>query len=327
MTLTQDLISRDVLKRLTGLYSSGRLAHAYLFSGPNGIGKFETAMALAQALNCHEPGGFTLGCHCASCRKIIDGNHPDLFIIEKPEDKTEIVIGQITPKPSEPYRPLLPWLSVRALEADVRVVIIKDAELLNHSAANAFLKTLEEPCPGTLLILTSAASGNIPVTVISRCHEVRFFPVGPSLLAGRLKNEYDLTDPGSMVLARFSGGSPGRAAEFGKEFITRKNTIIDEFILSASNEAALKIWSSGKEDARDLLGVVLAFYRDVACVQSGAESGCLYNNDRAADIQRVAARTTPEEVQAVIDQAVMTFEAVDENFNVKTALTLLKELI
>ena len=291
-----ELINGDVLKQLRNLKSAGRLAHAYLFTGSKGVGKFETAIALAQAVNCQDLAGFSSGCRCASCRKIRDGNHPDLFIIEKPEDKTEIVIGQITPKTGDHYRPLLPWLSVRALEAEVRVVIIKDADLLNHSAANAFLKTLEEPCPGTLFILTSAAPANILLTVVSRCHEIKFFP--------------------NM-----------RGVEFGNTFHASKNGMIDEFILGAGQEALFKKWSSDKEAARELLHVILSFYRDVLCVKNGVSAGVLYNADRLTDINRISAQITPEEVQAIINQAIKAIEAVNENFNVKVALMLLKELI
>jgi len=290
------LINLDVVKKLKSLKAAGRMAHAYLFTGPKGVGKFETALAVAQAINCHDLAGFTPGCLCASCRKIRDGNHPDLFIIGKPEDKTEIVIGQITPKPNEPYRPLLPWLSVRALEAEVRVVIIKDADLLGNSAANAFLKTLEEPCPGTLFILTSAASASILLTVVSRCHEVKFFPAMPGV-------------------------------ELGKDFLVRKNAMIDEFIFGMAQEALFKKWSADKDAARELLNAVLAFYRDVMCIKNGVDVLLLYNSDRLADLGRIARRMTPGEVQAVIDQAVKAVEALNENFNVKLALILLKELI
>jgi DNA polymerase III delta' subunit len=296
MTPPLPLINHDVLVRLAARHAAGRLAHAYLFTGPAGSGTFETALALAQAVNCREPGARAGECSCPSCRRIRDGNHPDIFIIEKPEDKTEIVIGQITPKTGEAYRSLLPWLSVRALEAEVRVVIIREADRLSRSAANAFLKTLEEPCAGTLFILTSAAAGNIPPTVVSRCQEVRFL-------------------------------TPGRTPAFGNIAQDQVNAIIDEFIAGPGSEALLKKWSADKAQAAVLLNVVLVFYRDVLCVQNGVGAQALYSGGRVAAVQAAAARMTANDAHAVIRQAVRSLEAVGANFNVKAALTLLKEIM
>lgn len=288
-----DLINADVLERLLGLHASGRLAHAYLFTGPASAGKAETAMAVAQGVNCQEPGGFKPGCRCASCRRIIDGNHPDIYLIEKMEDKGELLIEQV--------RGLIEHLSLRALEARVRTAIIKDADLLNTQASNAFLKTLEEPRPGTLLLLTSSVPGNILKTVLSRCHEVRFLPVENSVLVGASKSEYDVA--------------------------ALRNAIIDEFILGASSDALLKKWSADKQETRKLLDAVLMFYRDVLCAQRGAADQALCCKGRVTEVRRVAGKMSANEAQAVVAQAVKAVEAVNENFNVKLALTILRETI
>ncbi len=306
MPLPAELINLDVIERLLKLYASGRLAHAYLFTGPGGSGKVETALALAQAVNCLEPGGRKAGCQCSSCRKFDTGNHPDLFVLKKPENKAEIVIAQMLPKAeAEPFKPqhppLIPWLGVRALEARVRVIVIKDADLLNTQASNAFLKTLEEPCPGSLFVLTSAAPGNILKTVLSRCHEVRFAPLRNSVLVGGAKSKYDVGSPEDLV--------------------------IDEFILGAASEELFKKWSADKEKARKAGDVVLKFYRDVLCVQNGAADQVLYYSGRSADIRRAAQKLSAGDAQAVVARAVKVIEAVNENFNVKLALILLKEMI
>ncbi|MBF0387611.1 MAG: hypothetical protein HQL20_07120 [Candidatus Omnitrophica bacterium] len=293
MTLPAAPVNADVLDRLLKLYTAGRLAHAYIFTGRIGTGKAATALALAQAINCLALGGYKPGCGCLSCHKIQDGNHPDIYQISRQEDKSELVISQV--------RGLIEHLALRALEARVRTAIIQDADLLNTEASNAFLKTLEEPRPGTLLILTSAAPGNILKTVLSRCHEVRFNAPGNSALVGQVKSEYD--DP------------------------AQNNAWIDEFIFGPASEASFKKWSEDKDQARQLLQVVLTFYRDVLCVQSQADDRALYHVGRAADIRRMAARLSAQEVQLVIVRTVKAVEAVNENFNVKLALMLLKETI
>ncbi|MBF0619787.1 MAG: DNA polymerase III subunit delta', partial [Candidatus Omnitrophica bacterium] len=242
--MTTSLVHHHVLERLSRLNAAGKLAHAYLFTGPRGIGKAETALALAQVVNCAEGGTDVLSCGCASCRKIAGGNHPDIYIVEKLEDKSEILIDQL--------RALMSRLELRAAEAKVKVAIIKDAELLRLEAANAFLKTLEEPRPGTLLILTTADPRNVLGTIASRCHEARFFPLSHDALAEHLKNEYDVSLVDAGVLAFFAEGSPGRAGELGADFLERKNLALNEFIFGRFDEALIKKYGD-KEAARELL--------------------------------------------------------------------------
>ena len=319
------LVHSNILERFRVLVKNERLAHAYLFTGPSGVGKVETALAVARLVNCLDKG--TDDCTCASCTKITNGNHPDIFLLEKPEDKTEIVIGQITERPSESYRPLRPWLSVRSLEARVRVVIVRDADLMSAGAANAFLKTLEEPTRHTLIILTTAVPAKLFRTITSRCHEVRFFPTGYSALATHLKNEYDVASVEAMIMAKFSGGSPGRAIQLGKDFIGRKNALLEEFVFRSASEAVLKKFSAEKALARELCEVLLTFYHDILLAQSGAGDESFFHRDRPEDIRRFAARYSVEEVERILAQVVKTMEALKESFNVKIALTLLKEMI
>ena len=131
-----------LMKQLT----SGTLAHAYLFLGPEGAGKTATALAFAKALVCGSEAG---GCGvCPACRRADAGVHPDIHIIEHGEETSEIKISQI--------RKLQEELSLTPFEAQKKAAVIDDAERLNPEASNAFLKTLEEPSRGTVLILTAS---------------------------------------------------------------------------------------------------------------------------------------------------------------------------
>lgn len=305
-------VNNNVVLQFAQLKESGRLAHAYLFSGSPESNKFTTALAVAKLLNC-EIGRVDLACVCPSCHKIDAGNHPDIFIIKKVEPLKEIVISQIAPKdppPSWPKdvlcRPLLPWLSVKALEAKVRVVILKDADLLNSSSANAFLKTLEEPVPGTLFILTTSAVREILPTVRSRCQEIQFFMPSYSELVGRSKSGYD-----GELLKRISAA----------------NTFIDGFILARLDDKDLKGFVENKDEARALVETVLMFYRDILLVKMGADVTVLVHPDRKTAIERLALKYSREDVMAIIDQASRVMKGIKEGFNVKIALTLLKEMI
>lgn len=159
---------RPVVSLLQRSLAHGRLGHAYLFSGDN-LGEMEgLARALAKTLNCQNPphrGESGLGLdscdHCLSCRRIDSGNHPDVQWV-RPESKLRnITIDQT--------RDLIQTISLKPSEADYKVAVIAAADRMNPQAANAFLKTLEEPPPDSVIILLTTALDRILETILSRC--------------------------------------------------------------------------------------------------------------------------------------------------------------
>lgn len=157
----------------------GRLGHAYLFSGPQLEELEGLASALAKTLNCLEPviaGGVAIdSCdRCVSCRKIEHENHADVFWV-RPESKTRIIkIGQITRRPDSPARVLLEVVNLKPTESQFKVGIIVAADRLKDEAANAFLKTLEEPPASSLLVLLTTEPQRILETLRSRCLRLSF---------------------------------------------------------------------------------------------------------------------------------------------------------
>src|SRR5439155_5355387 len=165
----------------------GRLGHAYLFSGPSMDELEVLARMLAQTLNCQQPprrgaSGMPLDCcdRCLSCRKINAENHPDVQWI-RPESKTRIItIDQM--------RELIQAINLKPTEALCKVAVIVAADRLNVQAANAFLKTLEEPPPKSVLILLSTEPQRILETILSRCLRLNFAGGGGQLLQPELLN-------------------------------------------------------------------------------------------------------------------------------------------
>lgn len=189
-----------ILKRAL---ANGALAHAYLFSGEAGIGKFLTARTLAAALNCAAPGPDG-GCGaCPSCRKVASGTHPDVHVLVA--DGDEIKIDQV--------REVQADLALRPFEGRRKVLILDGAEHLNEASSNAFLKTLEEPPGETLIILVTAMPQSLLVTIRSRCQELRFQPLARRLLAGVLRERRQFDEADAWFLAALSRGSLGRALE------------------------------------------------------------------------------------------------------------------
>jgi len=182
---------------------SDTLAHAYIFSGQDGIGKRRTAVALAVAVNCTETGPAN-GCGaCPSCRKVASGNHPDVHYLVP--DGTDIKIDQI--------REAQATLSLRPFEGAKKVLIVDRAEAMNDAASNAILKTLEEP-PGdaVIILVTSMPQGLLP-TIRSRCQEVRFLPLPRAVLARALQEQRGLSEEDAWFVAAVARGSFGSGQE------------------------------------------------------------------------------------------------------------------
>ncbi len=185
--------------------AADRLAHAYLFRGPEGVGKQLFARGLTAAVNCNHRQDLSACGVCSSCKKFAAGTHPD-FLLVSPEKGT-IKIAQI--------RKLTKDLSFAPYEAGTRVVLIEDVHTMRQEAANSLLKTLEEPPPNNLLILTADSAGHVLQTILSRCQTVPFYPLSFTETVEVLRGQDDkLNLQTAVLLARLAEGSPGRAQLF-----------------------------------------------------------------------------------------------------------------
>lgn len=194
----------NILKRAL---ANNTLAHAYLFSGEDGVGKKLTAVAVAAAVNCAErgPGG---GCGaCPSCRKTASFGHPDIHVVAA--DGQEIKIDQI--------RQVQAGLALKPFEGMKKVLIVDGADALNDAAANAFLKTLEEPPGDTLIILVTSLPQSMLPTIRSRCQEIRFLPLSRRALSQVLVERRGLSEEDAWFVAALAKGSLGRAIEMNIE--------------------------------------------------------------------------------------------------------------
>ncbi|NTU42418.1 MAG: DNA polymerase III subunit delta' [Nitrospirales bacterium] len=164
MSLKDTIGQERAVRILLGGIRRDRIPSAVLFSGEGGVGKRLTAMNYAKAVNCLQPVNGDSCDSCISCHKIDSGSHPDLFVVVPEGDEIRI----------EEVRKIEDALSLRPLEGRRKVVVMDGADAMNIYAANAFLKTLEEPPQDSLIILVSSDPDSLPDTIRSRCIAVRF---------------------------------------------------------------------------------------------------------------------------------------------------------
>lgn len=197
-------------------FALGRLAHAYMLEGARGVGKTTFAHALAARRLCMNPDTAAENAcgACKSCRMLANNAHPDY--LELPREPAELRLGRFVERSGgEPinHEPLLPFLRLRPVEGEWRVAVIPDAERMRPEAANAFLKTLEEPPGNALIILTVNARDRLPATVASRCRRIGIAPLAPDTLAGELEKRGIASGNDALDLALAAEGSLGTARE------------------------------------------------------------------------------------------------------------------
>ena len=296
------LLGHDKAKSLLQeAVAKNKIGHAYLFRGPDGVGKKRAALTLAAYLNCQNPlEGDACG-QCASCRKYISGNHPDLIHIAP--DGAAIKIGQV--------RALKHQLAFPPLEAGVRVIILEDIHTMRREAANSLLKTLEEPPPNNILILTADQAGEILPTIISRCQVIPFGPLDHEDMAQVLMGENGLEEAQALTLASVAEGSPGRAKLLLKEdMLTFRQEVVEQ-LLSMQNgqpETIAQVFllsekaAALKENIYEFLALLRLWYRDLALVAAGTPESSIANKDLTSSLPAAKQRWNLTQIHERLDR-------------------------
>ncbi len=217
---TWDRLARDL----------NRIPHALLLYGQSGMGKKAFAERLAQALLCHRPAEQRAACgECQSCLLFTAGTHPDVMRVTPLEEGKPIVVDQV--------RALGEFLSLRPHTADRKVVVIAPADTMNLNAANSLLKQLEEPPPGSAIVLVTSQPVRLPATVRSRCAHVNFPPPPGKEAAAWLRSQLPADSPVELLLM-LASGAPLRALALagGTELSSREQVLRDLESVSAGRD-------------------------------------------------------------------------------------------
>ena len=270
----------QLLERLCAFVREDALHHALLFEGPAGVGKRLVAQYLSLFANCEDqPDGPPCG-RCNSCVQILAGTHPDIIVVEPRTDRASRTIAL------EDVREVIRQAAFRRYSARHRFVVIDPAEAMQPAAANALLKTLEEPNPGTGFILVCANAGALLPTIRSRCQRIRFGVVDVEAITKwliRLGHE----DKASQA-AGLSLGCPGRALTLASGDLSDRLTLRNELISALSGESQGRFDWSGKltngpravwrARVEHVLEVLEELLRDIAIHGAGANQALLHDD-------------------------------------------------
>lgn len=294
--------------------NANTIACSYLFSGLEGIGKKTLARDFAASLLCEEGKVFS-GCSCSSCHKISSEHHPDCKWVGKDETLRSIKIDDI--------RELQSWIMLRPLEAKRKVCVIVGAERMTEEAANAFLKTLEEPPEHTYILLLAEQAFFLKETIISRVVEVRLEPVPVTVLEKILQEKYGMGKEARFI-AYHAGGSIGKALSYdAKDYLRFKNEIIDAFVGSDPGHYFLSLVTM-KQDALTMhLQVILSFLHDVLLVKHHVREELIQHDDKIRELKLYARRCTVDVLVERINLCEKTWRDMKRNANVKLLMARL----
>jgi DNA polymerase-3 subunit delta' len=294
---------------------NGRISHAYIFSGPDGVGKRSAAINFAKAINCGISAVSGSSCdECPSCKKIDALLHPDIFTLKPEEEGGSIKI--------EDVRGLIKDVYLRPFEARKKVYIIESAEYMKHEAANALLKTLEEPPADSIIILLAENVKALFHTIVSRCQVVKFFPLKLKEVEEILVSKYSLSEADAHTLSHLSGGRLGEALKFKEDDIfTKRSLLINK--MTSGVMADFDFDDMPKEDIKVYLDMMLAWYSDILNTKVGAPDYMLVNIDRKDIITNEARRLSFDHVEDMINSVISAMMQIDQNANQKLAMSVL----
>ncbi|MGE5073074.1 MAG: ATP-binding protein [Anaerolineae bacterium] len=305
--------------------AQGTMRHAYLFTGPPGVGRRTLGLRFAQALNCQQPLAPGQPCGvCRNCVQIARLQHPDLIVTEAPEGKVVAV---------EQVRNARSTLVLKPYQSRMRVALFPRFHDANPNAANALLKTLEEAPSYAVLILTADAPEQLLPTIVSRCEVLRLRPVPVETVEAFLSERMERAkaegkelpggEAGARLIAHISGGRPGYAVRLLEDpaalaFRAEKLADLKELLAGtrASRFAYADRLAGDKDSLRNALLLWLSFWRDVLLCAGGAEMPPA-NVDRIQDIQTLARRLPLAKARRIVADLERALERLDANVNAR----------
>jgi len=318
--------NKSSLEIINSSIKSGNIPHAYLFEGPEHIGKLTAAKKLAMSLNCDSNDGACL--ECAQCIRINNNTHADVELIGL-DDKESLSSKQDVIS-IEKVRDIQKKISLSPFEGKYRVLIFCKAENLTLEASNCLLKTLEDPPDGVVIILLSVNVGILLSTVVSRCLLIQFKPVSSNLIKNYLVEHYHISEKQAVEISRISNGCPGWAinAVENSEILDGFNKVIEKIEMILKGDLSLRfeyaddtanIFKKERKLVKEELYIWLNYWRDILLTKIGAVDLVIHNS-RLDSFKLVSGQMTIDAIFRVIKMLVGTLNLLDRNVNANLAI-------
>src|SRR5262245_34339778 len=313
---------RSTIVSLQTAAARQRLAHAYLFHGEDAIGKRTTAHSFAQALLCEghpsEPDLDSCGI-CRSCHQIDARTHPDYFVLEPdPELATpQIKIEQI--------REIEQQIMYRPLVGDCKICMIDEADRLTIGAANALLKTLEEPPDHSHFLLITSRPASLPATIRSRCQLLRFATPARTDVEAALILKREMRPADARFLAMLSEGRLGEALSTDLKSVRAQQQELIElvspnFLRSVTNVLTAAESLAKADRAADTLSWIARWVRDLAIIRVGGDRDQLLHLDQMQVLERDARQASTDALLDLLRDIEETQQQATRHLNLHMAL-------
>ncbi len=335
----KEILGQEIpISILKNSLKAGRVAHAYLFLGEEGVGKKLAALNLAKVLNC-EKNSVDACDDCSSCQKIERSLHPDVKCFEPDGLSRTIKLEHILELQREIY--------LKPFEGRKKVFMLFEAERMNREAANALLKTLEEPPGESILILISTSSDKLLPTIKSRCQTVRFSLIPEEAVEKFLRENLDCKADEARSLSLVSGGRPGEALRLKKEGVFEEKEKILDLVLDKNEDVLeiagkmVKIWdehkknlelkySEGSKVQREYrraidggIEAITLFFRDCLVWKITGDEQLVVNQARFSSIKSMAQMFSRKDLKEKIAALKEIKEAVARNAHLRLALVVM----
>ncbi len=332
------LIGNDEVKEsLRRLIAGGRLPGSLLFTGDEGIGKKLFALELAKALNCRQRNGVEACDECSSCKRISRSTFPPFS--NDDDNKERLIwsehadVAMVRPfkqiiRVKNLMRELEREANFRPFEGTARIFIVEDADCMNTHAANALLKTLEEPPPTSHLILTTSNPTALLATIRSRCQIIRFAPIAAGEVEKFLVEQKHLPAADARLLARTAQGSIGRALSADVEtYRARRDNMLGVLrALTLTNDRAQLLHSAealaavkDRHEYEQRLDALEILIRDAWALALGRPSETIVNGDLLSQLQQIAAHLSSPQAAAWLGHIEELRGTLEVNINRKIA--------
>ena len=311
----------EIISHLQNAIRLGKVSHAYLFGGEHGSGKKLLASLFAMTLQCEEQG-IEPCMKCASCRKALSKNHPDIINVthEKPNS---VGIDEIREQ-------VINDVGIKPYESPHKIYIINDAHKLTLQAQNALLKTIEEPPSYAVILLLADNPDALLPTITSRCVILSLKPVGDQLVKDYLMDRMHIPDYQAEVEASFAQGSIGKAREMAgsAEFYEMTANALRLLKHSKTMEVyelvdAIKAMSSEKQDVHEYLEIFTMWFRDVLLFKATKEVDYLVFKEEINDIKERASVSSYEGLEKILE----AIQAADSRLRANVNFELVMELL